>query len=85
MSIAKLTEIHIEKMTLDDIPQVIEIEAEDFFEKVNAEYAVITSSNKNPEEMETLEALKDAGVKYYLTKNGEIYLESNGKKLVIKQ
>lgn len=57
----------------------------EFFEKVNAEYAVITSSNKNPEEMETLEALKDAGVKYYLTKNGEIYLESNGKKLVIKQ
>ena len=57
----------------------------EFFEKVDAEYAVITSSNKNPEEMETLEALKDAGVKYYLTKNGEIYLESNGKKLVIKQ
>ncbi len=57
----------------------------EFFEKVNAEYAVITSSNKNPEEIETLEALKDAGVKYYLTKNGEIYLESNGKKLVIKQ
>ncbi len=57
----------------------------EFFEKVNAEYAVITSSNKNPEEMETLEALKDAGVKYYLTKNGDIYLESNGKKLTIKQ
>ena len=43
----------------------------EFFEKVNAEYAVITSSNKNPEEAETLEALKDAGVKYYLTKNGQ--------------
>ena len=57
----------------------------EFFEKVDAEYAVITSSNKNPEEMETLEALKDAGVKYYLTKKGDIYLESNGKKLVIKQ
>ncbi len=57
----------------------------EFFEKVNAEYAVITSSNKNPEEMETLEALKDAGVKYYLTKNGDIYLESNGKKLSLKQ
>lgn len=57
----------------------------EFFEKVNAEYAVITSSSKNPEETETLEALKDAGVKYYLTKNGDIYLESNGKKLTIKQ
>ena len=57
----------------------------EFFEKVDAEYAVITSSNKNPEEMETLEALKDAGVKYYLTKNGDIYLESTGEKLVIKQ
>jgi len=57
----------------------------EFFEKVDAEYAVITSSNKNPEEVETLEALKDAGVKYYLTKNGDIYLESNGKKLTIKQ
>jgi len=57
----------------------------EFFEKVDAEYAVITSSNKNPEEMETLEALKDAGVKYYLTRNGDIYLESNGEKLSIKQ
>lgn len=57
----------------------------EFFEEVNAEYAVITSSNKNPEDGETLEALKDAGVKYYLTKNGDIHLESNGKKLVIKQ
>ena len=57
----------------------------EFFEKVDAEYAVITCSNKNPEEMETLETLKDAGVKYYLTKNGDIYLESNGKKLTIKQ
>ena len=57
----------------------------EFFEKVDAEYAVITSSDKNPEETETLGALKDAGVKYYLTKNGDVYLESNGKKLVIKQ
>ena len=56
-----------------------------FFEKVDAEYAVITSSDKNPEETETLEALKGAGVKYYLTKNGDVYLESNGKKVVIKQ
>ena len=57
----------------------------EFFAKVDAEYAVITSSDKNPEETETLEALKGAGVKYYLTKNGDVYLESNGKKVVIKQ
>jgi len=57
----------------------------EFFERVKAEYAVITSSDKNPEDAETLAALEKAGVKCYLTKNGDVYLESNGKRLVIRQ
>ena len=47
MSIAKLTEIHIEKMTVDDIPQVIEIEAEAYGEHHWSKSAFYDEMNNN--------------------------------------
>ena len=52
----------------------------EFFSLVGAQSAVITSSEKNPEEQETIQALEDAGVKdILLTRGGEITLESDGR------
>jgi len=51
-----------------------------------AQSAVITSSEKNPEEQETIQALEDAGVKdILLTRGGEITLQSDGRKLDFTQ
>lgn len=45
----------------------------EFFSLVGAQSAVITSSEKNPEEQETIQALEDAGVKdILLTRGGEV-------------
>ena len=56
------------------------------FNWVGAQSAVITSSEKNPEEQETIQALEDAGVKdILLTRGGEITLESDGRKLDFTQ
>lgn len=42
------------------------------FEKVGAKYAVITCSDKNPAEDETLQALSECGTKTLLTANGDV-------------
>ena len=58
----------------------------EFFSLVGAQSAVITSSEKNPEEQETIQALEDAGVKdILLTRGGEITLQSDGRKLSFTQ
>lgn len=58
----------------------------EFFSLAGAQSAVITSSEKNPEEQETIQALEDAGVKdILLTRSGEITLQSNGKELDFTQ
>ena len=58
----------------------------EFFSLVGAQSAVITSSEKNPEEQETIQALEDAGVKdILLTRGGEITLQSDGRKLDFTQ
>ncbi len=58
----------------------------EFFSLVGAQSAVITSSEKNPEEQETIQALEDAGVKdILLTRIGEVTLESDGGKLSFTQ
>ena len=58
----------------------------EFFSLVGAQSAVITSSEKNPEEQETIQALEDAGVKdILLTRGGEITLQSDGGKLSFTQ
>ena len=48
-------------------------------------YAVITCSNSEPEDDETVELLSELGIKYYLTRNGNITILSDGKDIKIKQ
>lgn len=57
----------------------------EFFEKVGAENSLITCSNKNPEEAETLMVLDKVGTKYCLTKYGPVLIESDGERLRINQ
>ncbi|MGG3450244.1 ComEC/Rec2 family competence protein [Domibacillus aminovorans] len=56
----------------------------DFFELVNPQYAVITCSDKNSEE-KVVAALEQLGTMVYLTKNGDIYIKSDGNEVTIKQ
>lgn len=59
---------------------------QELFNWVGAQSAVITSSEKNPEDEETIQALVDAGtMNYMLTRNGEITLESDGGELSFTQ
>lgn len=58
----------------------------EFFRLVGAQSAVITSSEKKPEDQETVQALVDAGTtNYMLTRNGEITLKSDGAELDFAQ
>lgn len=57
----------------------------EFFEKTGAKYGIVTSSNKNPEDVETLSAMEAAGIKPLLTMNGMVICYSNGEKLSVKQ
>ncbi len=58
---------------------------EDFLDMVHPSYAVITSSDKEPEDEETMELLNALGTKTWLTREGDIDVTSNGKKIVVKQ
>ena len=48
-------------------------------------YAVITCSSKEKESEEKIDILKNNKIKYYLTRNGEINIYSDGKEIMIKQ
>ncbi len=56
-----------------------------FFETVDPTYAVITCSDKNPAEEQTLDALKVVGSEVYLTSNGDISVKSDGKEITVTQ
>ena len=56
-----------------------------FFKTVKPEISVITCSDKNPEEEETIAALKSVGSSVYLTKDGNVYAVSDGKKITVEQ
>lgn len=56
-----------------------------FFTSVDPDYAVITSSEKNPEDEEVVEALEALGTEVYFTRNGNIYLNSDGETITITQ
>lgn len=58
---------------------------DDLLEVVQAKYAVITSSNYEPEDDETVDLLNDFNIKYYLTRNGSVTILSDGKEIQIKQ
>lgn len=51
----------------------------------NIKYAVITSSLEEVEDDKTTETLDKYNIKYYLTRNGEIDVLSDGKNINIKQ
>ena len=51
----------------------------------NIKYAVITSSDKEQEDLETIELLNKYNIKYYLTRRGSITMYSDGKDISIKQ
>ena len=55
------------------------------FSKVGAKYAVIFASTKNPPETSTEQALRDAGITYFVTRDGGVEASTNGTELTIKQ
>ena len=57
----------------------------EFLEEVSPEHGVITCSNKNPSDDETLSILSKYSVKVYETKNGSVCLKTNGKTIQISQ
>ena len=56
-----------------------------FINIVKPEYAVITDSEKNPASDKTVSLLQTAGAEIYSTKNGNIYVVSNGNEIKITQ
>ena len=56
-----------------------------FFTAVKPEIAVITASNKNPADQQTLDALQAIGVDTYITKDGTITITSDGHTLSVQQ
>ena len=56
-----------------------------FIEAVNPTYAVITCSEKNPAEEETISVLENANCKVYYTKDGNVDVKSDGSEIIITQ
>lgn len=56
-----------------------------FFALVKPKFAVITSSDKNPEEGEVMNVLEGLGTDVYLTRNGNIHVLSDGKNISLEQ
>ena len=54
-------------------------------ETTKPNYGVITCSNEEPEDEETISILNDLNIKYYLTRNGSITVLSDGNEIKIKQ
>lgn len=55
------------------------------FEAVQPQYALITSSNKNPEADETVAALKAVGSKIYTTRSNDIEFISDGSSIFVNE
>lgn len=55
-----------------------------FFNQVKPKYAVITCSEKNPPDDEVIEDLKKIGTKVYLTSEGQVTCNSDGRELSIE-
>lgn len=58
---------------------------EGLLEVVNPNYAIITCSSVEPDTSETEGLLNKLNIKYYLTKNGDIKLKSDGESIMINQ
>ena len=57
----------------------------EFLNIIKPEYAVITSSEKDKEDKGTVELLEGIGTNILLTREGDIVVKSDGKKLTIEQ
>jgi beta-lactamase superfamily II metal-dependent hydrolase len=58
---------------------------DNLLEEVKPKYAVITSSKKEKEDEETVNMLKNLSIKYYLTREGNVLIKSNGNKIIVEQ
>ena len=56
-----------------------------FFTLVQPQYAVITSSDKNPEDKKVVAALNQLDTEVYVTRDGDIVISSDGENLSINQ
>lgn len=56
-----------------------------FINTIKPEYAVVTDSEKNPASEETLSILKKQNCEIYSTKDGDVSIISDGKKILINQ
>ena len=56
---------------------------DDLLEIIKPKYAVITSSNSMRESSETINTLSELGIKYYLTRNGDINIYSDGTNIIV--
>lgn len=52
---------------------------------VRPEYSVITCSNKNPADKQTVDVLTNVGSAVYYTKDGDILVKSNGNEISVSQ
>lgn len=55
------------------------------FSSVNMDYAVITCSEKNPADQETLDALSETGCRVFCTSDGTVHVTSSGKGIEVVQ
>lgn len=58
---------------------------DDLLDGRNIKYAVITSSDKEGEDNQTIESLDNNNIHYYLTRNGQIDILSDGKNIKVNQ
>ena len=56
-----------------------------FVMAVKPEYSVITCSDKNPADKQTVDVLKNTGSAVYYTKDGDISVKSNGSEISVSQ
>lgn len=56
-----------------------------FVSAVKPEYSVITCSDKNPADKQTVDVLKNTGSAVYYTKDGDISVKSNGNEIFVSQ
>ena len=56
-----------------------------FIESINPLYSVITCSDKNPADEQTVNVLEAAGSKIYYTKDGDITVSCSGTEIIITQ
>ena len=58
---------------------------DNLLENINPKYAVITSSEDEPEEDKMIQLLDEMGIKYYLTREGAVQIYSDKKNITINQ